>query len=123
MLKLGGVDVAKVVGKTLQANVKGDLSAITLVKVAETPPVSSTDGPSVVRTNYSTVGIVSTYENGVIDGTLIRSNDREVLLIGTSIASAQVPTQSDELIFEGRTWQIVKVDSDPARATYTVQAR
>ena len=56
---------------------------------------------------------------------LIRKGDRQILLVGDSIASAKVPVPGDEITIQGSTYVIVAdgVTSDPALAQYTCHCR
>lgn len=121
MPKLFGVDIAAEVNKGLGP---GLLSA-QLRKVL--PGTRSTNKPtaglsqSVKR--YPCKGMISDYANSKIDGTRVQANDREVLLLGASIAGNKVPEADDEITIEGKTYTIIRVARDPAAATYTCQVR
>ncbi|MCV2448462.1 hypothetical protein [Paracoccus sp. DMF] len=51
----------------------------------------------------------------------IPDTDVKVMIVGTSISVD--PLKGDTVTLSGRRWAIIKVDTDPARAIWTCQAR
>jgi hypothetical protein len=83
---------------------------------------------------YDAKGIVDTYRADLIDGTLIKSNDRKVLILVPSIAKAAsqpmactaatiTPAPGDKCTIRGLTGTIITVSADPALATFELQVR
>jgi hypothetical protein len=121
--KIFGLQLDKIINDAIVS--AGNLIDATLIKVVVGARTGGNlaGGKAAVETSYAAKGIISSYQDNQIDGTIIKKGDRRVLLMGRSIASDQVPEPNDKVTIEGRTYQIVAVDSDPARATYTCQAR
>lgn len=120
--KLFGVDISGLINK----NVAPGLLDATLIKTAEGARTSGqlTGGPAITETPYAAKGFIQDYSENRIDGTVIKVGDRQVILIGDSIASAQVPSLGDKVTIEGTTYNIVGVPArDPAAATYSCQVR
>lgn len=64
------------------------------------------------------------YEQGVIDGTKIKTGDQQVLMFAKGVLND--PTTKDKIIDGGKTWNIVKADVlKPGDETvmYTLQVR
>jgi len=120
MPKLFGVDIAAEVNKGLGP---GLLSAQLRKVLPGTRGDTSTAGITSSVKRYPCKGMISDYADGKIDGTRIKSTDREVLLLGASIAGKKIPEADDEITIEGKTYTIIRVARDPAAATYTCQVR
>lgn len=88
-------------------------------------PASLTGGPVVdeTATDYACRGFVESYTAREIDGTLVRDSDRKVILLGGSLPDDIDPRPGDRVNIEGETWKVVRVERDPAGATFTCQAR
>ena len=121
MPKLFGIDIAGLVGKQLGKS----LLPLTLTKVtAGTPTAGSLTGGSNPTTADSAArGILDDYRAVQIDGELIQRGDRKVLILGATITPAVVPEPGDRVTIEGATFNVVRVERDPAAATYTCQVR
>lgn len=120
--KLFGVDIAGLV----QSNVAPGLLDLTLVKV--TPgtrtPGSLTGGTNPTESSTAGKGIAEDYDERQIDGAEVRRGDRRVLIVGNSLSAGSViPEQGDKITIEGATYEIVRIERDPAAATYTCQVR
>ena len=123
MAKLLEGGIAKQVYKAMKA-AKMTLPA-TLIKVTpgtRTPGAISA-GTNPTETSYACRGFVADYTAIEMQNTLIQRGDRKVVLLGASIASAQTPATDDKVTIDGATYRIITVNSDPAKATYTCQAR
>lgn len=117
-----GVDIAG----EINANVSPGLpTTATLTK--RTPgtrtPGQLTDGTQPTGTSATFKCVVSDYRAGQIDGTLIQTGDRKVLLIAESGSASLAPAAGDRLAVEGATYFVVSVGRDPAAATYACQVR
>lgn len=121
MPNLFGIDIAGIIGENLGPG----LLAATLIKVTQGTRTggSLTAGMNPTTASYAARGILSDYEDRQINGTLIVQGDKQVLLLGSTIASSQIPVAGDKVTIEGRTYNIIKVTRDPAAATYLCQVR
>lgn len=121
MPSLFGIDIAGIIGDNLGPG----LLPATLIKV--TPgtrtPGSLTGGANATTASYSARGILVEYDDKEIDGTLVVKGDKQVLLLGATIASSKIPVPGDSVTIEGYTYNIIKVSRDPAAATYSCQVR
>lgn len=73
-------------------------------------------------TDYPCQGIVSGLQSKDIDGTLITRQDRQIKLIGASIAVD--PAQGDVITIDNGTYRVIAIlDCDAARATWTLACR
>lgn len=120
-ITLFGVDIAGVIAQAMGPG----LLAATLIKVF---PGTRTSGNLAGGTNASTLsyparGFTESYRASQIDGDLVRRGDRKVVLLGATIPGRVVPEAGDRLTIEGRTFSVVRVERDPAAATYTLQVR
>lgn len=82
---------------------------------------SLTSGPSTTETSLPFKGFYEEYKDGAIDGTLIKSGDRKVMMLAASCSSP--PSVGDKITLEGQTRVIVDLKTDPAKATYSCQVR
>lgn len=104
-----------------------DMLPATLTRVAEGTrnPAVLTGGQTVgeAETAYSCKGFVDTYTAREIDGTNVRANDRKVILLGGSLPDDVDPRAGDRVTIESGDWKVIRVERDPAGATFTCQAR
>ena len=99
---------------------------ITLKKVITgTRGSDLTAGTNPTTGTHTVKGFVDTYRDSQIDGTLIKSTDRKIVILGDSLLSGVEPEPSDTITAEGSELTIVPggVRRDPAGATYTCQCR
>lgn len=122
-LKIAGIDVAKVVDKEIPSRLEN--AGITLIQTAEGVRTSSSSGRPVTRTSYPGKGVVTEYEDRVIEGTLVKALAKEILVFPLTLQAdgAIFPRQGDEITAEGITYHILSVKRDPAAATYTCTVR
>ncbi len=133
MPKLFGVDIAAEINRGLGP---GLLDAVlTKVTGGARTTGSLTGGTNPTTTTHVAKGFLEEYTDfqiggtannrstDVVDGTLIQRGDRKVILLGDSINPAVVPTAGDLVTIEGEVFNIVRVQRDPAAATYTMQVR
>ena len=123
MVKLFGVNISGLINK----HISPGLLDATLIKVVPgtRTATSYAGGTNPVSTSFAARGVVVFYSDIQIDGTLIRKGDRQILLVGDSIASSKVPVPGDQITIQGSTYVIVAdgVTSDPALAQYTCHCR
>ena len=102
----------------------------TLVKV--TPGARGatvTAGTNPTETSHACSLWVASYDDQEIDGTSIRSSDRQISILGATIEGGAVPEPNDKIIAEGVTYRIVGepggrgVKRDPVCAVYRCHAR
>lgn len=121
MPDLFGVDIQGI----LKDAIGDGFPSITVVKV--TPgtrdPANPAAGVQPTRSPFGARGILDDYSDRQIDGTLVKTGDRKVLIVAGTLPSTVVPEPNDEIITEGKTWKIVRTKRDPAEATYECQVR
>lgn len=123
MPDLFGLDIAGIVASAIDS--AGGLLAVTLTKM--TPgtrnPLDPTAGTNPTSTPYTCEGVISDYANRQIDGTLVKTGDRQVLILGATLPAGIVPGPNDHVTIEGLPYDVVRVTRDPAAAAYTLQVR
>lgn len=122
-IDLFDVDIAAIVADAIGPG----LPEVTLIKVTNAARTAGNlaGGTNPTTTSYACRGLTIDLEERFIDGDTVRRGDRAVMLIGDTInGGATVPAAGDRITVEGVTWAVVAiVDSDPARATWTVALR
>ena len=120
MPKLFGVDIAKEIASAMGPG----LLPATLITVASITPSSGTltEG-STSEKKSSCRGVIEDYSNSQIDGTIVLRGDRKVLLLGGTLPNNVVPDVNDNLEIEGKRFTIIRVQRDPAAASYECQVR
>ena len=121
MPDLFGLDIAGIVKDAIGS--AGGLLSVTLHKrvPGTRNPVDLAAGIVPTFTAYVCEGVISDYSNREIDGTLIQTGDRQVLILASGLAVDPAP--DDRVTVEGKTYQLVSVSRDPARAAFTCVAR
>lgn len=127
MPKLISGYIARQVNKYLGKHVL----AGTLIKVTPgTRGATLSAGTNPTTSTYTCKLWVSSYGDFEINGSSIKASDREISIIGKSIASGKVPEPNDQVIAEGVTYRIVGetdggrgVKRDPDGAVYKCHAR
>ena len=82
-----------------------------------------TGGTNPTTTEHTVKGFEDSYNERQIDGTIVQRGDRKILVLGSTLPSGIEPEPNDELALANKTWRVVNVNSDPARATYECQSR
>ena len=121
-MKLFGVDVAKEVAKAIRPS---DVPSITLRQYAAgvRDPLNLSGGLNRSYTDYVSRGVVSDYtEREIADATSVAAGDKRVLILAQPLGDA-VPRKDDELVTPDGTLRIVRVERDPASASYECQCR
>jgi hypothetical protein len=103
----------------------------TLIKVTPgTRGATVSGGTAPTETSHACSLWVSSYEDGQIDGSSIRSSDRKISILGATIDGGAVPAPNDKVIAEGVTYRIVGdaeggrgVARDPVGAVYRCHCR
>lgn len=121
-------DLIDMVDATAKALLGGDLivSAATLTKVT---PGTRTSGGENAGTNPTSVahaceGIVQAFDTGLIDGTIVRREDRRISLLIATLPDGVEPKPSDRIAIQGATYVVLDgVGRDPARFMFTCHGR
>jgi hypothetical protein len=128
-----GVNMSKIINKAMGPL----LLTATLTRTVEGTRSSSalTAGTVVgaTTTSWTCKGFTDSYKNNEImgfrhggaevDGTLIKTGDRKIVILGGSLPDDIDPTTNDTVTIEGVIWRIIQVTRDPAAATFTCQGR
>ena len=72
-------------------------------------------------TEYPCKGMVGEYTDFERQNTLIETNDRKITILAASLSVE--PKQTDTVTIRGETFTVIRAKTDPAKATWTVQAR
>lgn len=115
--------IAKQVGGGLK---KAGLSLpATLIKVTPGARTSNNQagGTNPTEASFAARGFVTKTTKDKIGGTLVEKTDRIIALLGSTIASGQVPATNDKITIEGVTTRVFGVDRDPAKAVYICLTR
>lgn len=122
MPRLFGLDIAGIVNTSFAS--AGNVLPATLIKVtAGARGTNVTSGRTTTRESFSARGFIDDYTDRELEASGITAEDRRITLLGASITGGQIPERNDEITIESRTYKIIRVQRDPAAATYTCQAR
>ena len=126
MPNIFGLDISGIANSAVQS--AGGLLDAKLIKVTQGSRTSGslTAGTNATESTFNGKGVISNYKGSQIDGTIVRSGDRKVLLMSRSFSSndSVVPETNDKITIENRTYTIVNdIQRDPAGATYICQVR
>jgi hypothetical protein len=121
-------DLIDMVDATAQALLGGELivEAATLTKV--TPgtrtPGSLGAGTNPTRVAHECEGIVKAFNAALIDGTIIKRDDRRISLFCSTLPDGVEPKSNDEVTIDGVAYIVLAVlERDPARFMFTVHGR
>lgn len=97
----------------------------TLIKVTENRDQTDPTNMIPIETPFICRGFIDVYKDDQVDGTLVLSSDRKIVIIGDTIENNEKPEPGDKIIAEGKTYIIVPngIKRDPAGATYECQSR
>ena len=118
--KLFGVDIAGIVNKEISP---GLLSATLVKRNAGTRTAGSLTGGTQPSETSKTARGISQPLSSLRADTVVEDATAAILLIGDSIQDLAVPVTGDEINIEGVNYTIVRVDRDPAAATYICQVK
>lgn len=121
-------DLIDLVDATATALLGGEdiVTAATLTKVT---PGTRTPGSLGAGTNPTTVahacdGIVKTFDTGLIDGTIVRREDRRISLLIATLTAGVEPKPGDKITIQGATYVILDgVERDAAKFMFTCHGR
>ena len=71
--------------------------------------------------NHPCKALLAAYSDHLRAVAGIPDTDVKLMIVGTSIATE--PLKGDTVTLNGRSWALIRVDTDPARAMWTCQAR
>lgn len=117
MTELFGVDIAAQIHGALSGQLLPAI--ITKVVKSDRDPNNLSAGPAQTMTDYACEGIWVDYLVSEIDGTLVHLDDRKALIIANSIIGEIEPEKGDKITIDA-TAEILRVERDPASATYTL---
>lgn len=121
-------DLIDLVDATARSLLGGELivTAATLTKVT---PGTRTTGSENAGTNptsatHSCEGIVSAFDTGLIDGTLVRREDRRISLLIATLPDGVEPKPGDRITIQGATYTVLEgVERDAAKFMFTCHGR
>lgn len=118
--ELFGIDIAGIVAKEIGP---GLLDAVLTKKTSGTRTSGNlTGGTNPVTTAHTAKGIKQPLTSLRPDS-IVENAVAAVLLIGDTISPVAVPAEQDLISIEGTSYTIVKIERDPAAATYTCQVK
>lgn len=120
MPELFGIDIAALVAQEIGPGLK-DVT-LSVVTPGIRNPNEPTAGVNSTIVSHIGKGVVLDYEDSEVDGTIVQRGDRQVLLIADTFPNV-VPSTTDRITAEGRTYNVINIERDPAAATYTCQVR
>jgi len=74
-----------------------------------------------ISTDFAGNGFIDEWDADYITSTLVERSDVKIVIIANSIAI--VPVAGDRVTVRAATYSVMNVSSDPAGATFTLQAR
>lgn len=120
MPSLFGLDIAGLVASSLGGHL---LPATLTVVTAGARGSDPTAGTNPTQVSHACRGVLEDYATRTIDGTMVRVGDRRALLLGGTLPAGVVPKPGDTVTIEGATFNVVRVERDPAGAAYVCQLR
>lgn len=120
--KLFGTDISGLVAK----NIGPGVNAATLHVV--TPGTRSTTDPTAgtapTTVNVACKGFLDKLRQSHYQNTLVKVGDQLVVLVGDTISGGTVvPKAGDKVTILGGTYEVIHVDTDPAKAVYECVSR
>jgi hypothetical protein len=112
-------ELAEIIGDALlDADIPLDI-----IVTRSTPSVGGDlfDPPPPTLIDYLCKGFVDTYSVLERAGTVIRADDAKIVIIATTIISE--PKPGDLVTARGRSYYVINVSTDPARALFELQGR
>ena len=116
-------DIAGLVGDALSdAGMARDATLI-VSTLGDRDPDNLSAGRAITNTSYAAKGLVVAWKKQYLNATLVKSTDRVVMLLGSTIADGIEPSIDNRITIEGLTSRIVDIARDPAAATYNCLTR
>lgn len=110
--------IAKTIGKALG----GVMYPVTLSRVTDSvyDPDTATVIPGTSE-SFPARGMVDNWGAYHLANQLVQAGDRKVTILAASLSTT--PAAGDAVTADGQTWQVIAVQSDPAKAVWTLQVR
>lgn len=120
-------DLIDMVDATAQSLLGGELivSAATLIKVSPgTRGATVSAGTNPTTVSHACEGIVQAFDAGLIDGTLVRREDRRISLLIETLPVGVEPKPNDKVTISGATYILLDgIERDPASFMFTCHGR
>lgn len=121
MVELFDIDIPAIVNGALS---EGLLDATLTRRTPGTRDTGDiTGGTQPTQNPFTAKGFIEDFTDKELESTDVEIGDRKITLIALSIQGLQVPEVGDKVFILNETWNIMRVDSDPVNATYTLTAR
>lgn len=110
--------IARTIGKALS----GVMYPITLSRVTDSiyDPDTGTVIPGTSET-FPAKGMVENWGAYHLANQLVQAGDRKVTILSASLSTT--PAAGDAVTADGQTWTVIALQSDPAKALWTLQVR
>ncbi len=118
-MSLFGVDFAKELNDALG----GEMLSLTLGVIKYAGRTTSSGGRTSTTTNRTGRGMLGGFKVDQMEGSLVRKDDRMVLIMADSLQSSAVPEPGNTIKNEGSTYNIIRVWRDPDGAIYNCHVR
>jgi hypothetical protein len=76
-----------------------------------------------ITTNYPCSGWVDAYTAADLANSLILASDTKIIVVATTLTMPSPPVPGDRVTTQGKSYTVINVSSDPALATFELQAR
>ena len=117
MPSLFGVNIASIVKQAIGPGVRP--ATLIVVTQGSRTDGSPAAGRNATEQSIACRGVRIENRGQLVSGELVGKDDAIILLVADSITGGATPKTSDKITIEGRTRPIVRVEEDPARATFT----
>jgi len=124
MAKLFGVDMAKLIHQSLSKGlISGKLYSASGAARDPLNPTAGLQGATGVTHTFK--GVVQFYRDNEVDNELVLKEDRKILIIANSLSPTITPAKGMRIEMSDTpdVYHIVRVNRDPATATYLCQGR
>jgi hypothetical protein len=97
------------VDATAKSLLGGELivTAATLIKVTPGTRTAAAGGTNPTTVSHACEGIVKEFETGLIDGTTVKREDRQIWLLGESLPAEVEPKPGDRITIQGATYVVL----------------
>lgn len=119
---LFGADIAGQIAAGLGHHLLGFQLLKTVEGTRSSADIAAGKQPS--TKSFSCRGILESFSARQIDGTIVKSGDRKIMILGGTLPNGIVPSVQDKVLAEGSTYTITAlVERDPDAASYTLAGR
>lgn len=102
----------------------GIMYPVVVMRAAQTPTAMPWEPVSTSTESVTFKGFISSYSTGMVDGERVQANDRKIIVLVKSASnSGFTPQPGDKAVVSGVVYVVVRIETDPAQATITMQAR